>query len=199
MQTRQAAASAALASWNALQPELLVLVAGECNAADMCSMMGSCVEWRDALQAQEPRIWERLLHQRFPRAADIMRMMPQPAGFDHKGYYRQQLQAEKTNKWWAPRTFSFDDFLFTLELCTTVDRRRTVVRSSSFHLDDDMTFRNNAAFNVEFDIQEWWAIWEAEDETGSTERGDELRSSMWLDIFVHDCCLHIVCDNVEHA
>ena len=63
MQTRQAAASAALASWNALQPELLVLVAGECNAADMCSMMGSCVEWRDALQAQEPRIWERLLHQ----------------------------------------------------------------------------------------------------------------------------------------
>ena len=81
-------------AWNALDPDLLVIVAKNCDATSVCRLSQACKAWRGAVSANSSSIWEPLVSKRFPRSVDILKALPPMPKYSFVEHYREQLKAE---------------------------------------------------------------------------------------------------------
>lgn len=125
-------------AWSSLDPDLLVIVAKNCDAASVCQLSQACKAWRGAVAANSSIIWEQLVSKRFPRSVDILRALPPMPKYSFAEHYREQLKAENTSTQ-RPKpltvTTQLSDFIFTTELISTSGSRRIVDQwtSNVFH------------------------------------------------------------------
>lgn len=116
-------------AWSSLDPDLLVVVAKNCDATSVCRLLQACKAWRDAVATNSSSIWEPLVSKRFPRSVDILKALPPLPKHSFAEHYREQLKAESSNME-HPKplivTTQLSDFIFTAELVSASGSRRIV-------------------------------------------------------------------------
>ena len=116
-------------AWNALDSDLLVIVAKHCDATSVCRLSQACKAWRGAVAANSSSIWEQLVSKRFPRSVDILKALPPMPKYSFAEHYREQLNAENSSTEHLKRltvTTQLSDFIFTAELVSASGSRRIV-------------------------------------------------------------------------
>ena len=115
-------------AWSSLDPDLLVIVAKNCDATSVCRLSQACKAWRGAVAANSSSIWEQLVSKRFPRSVDILKALPPMPKYSFAEHYREQLKAESSST--EPKALSattqLSDFIFTAELVSASEPRRIV-------------------------------------------------------------------------
>ena len=124
-------------------------------------MLSTCQSWHRAITAEAPRLWETMVHKRFPSVAKILTMIrPTAAPFDFKHIYREQHAASLHGQHYNPDSFgsmpplrcTLKDFVFTVTVTT---RDATLFLSEDEGASVDIKDDGNVSFRGDDRIVQW--------------------------------------------